>query len=410
MKKIVVILLSSILLVPGLWANQGLEGNKIKIGSFLPLSGFVGFIGKGFQEGISAYVKYFNTELTKNYGGKQLDPIFIDDAFVAEKSVQAVKDLVENRKVFALVGSVGTPGIMANIDYIVKKGIPFIYQGSGATPLYLPPKRNVFPVQPSFIFEGRVMIKFIADVLKKKRIVIVYTNEEYGEGALAGIDEILPSYKRKGIVLLDRIPIARTEMSLSPIINRIKPLNPEVVINYCYGGQAIGLINAARDAGIDTKKVIFITTYVNSDTAFFLKVGDKWNDVIVGAWARPTSGDYYRNFIRAWKQYSGLKTDPTPYNIAGWIAGETFAEGLKRTMKKYGQLTWDNFIKAMETFGEKGGWSDGQAYKLSYKPFNVRDKTCRFPQQYLYFMIGKNRQYEFIKPWKNLEELYIPAY
>lgn len=410
MRRIAVVLFASLLLAPGLWANQGIEGNTIKLGGFMPLSGVVGFIGDGVRIGIATYVKYFNAELSKDFGGKQLDFTALDDAFVAEKAVQAVKDLVENRKVFALMGSVGTPGVVGTFDYIVKKGIPYVYQGSGVTVLYRPPQRNVFPVQPAYIYEGRVMVKFIADFLQKKKIVLIYQNDEAGEGVIAGIEEMLPTYTRKGVVVLDKIPVAMTETDFTSVINRVKNLNPDVVIAFAFGGRAIGIVRTAREAGMDLKKTPFLTTYVNSDPIMFKLAGNLWNDVYVGAWARPTGGDYYKNFMRVWKQYSGQKLDPSPYNIAGWIAAETFVEGLKRTLKKFGNLTWDNYIKAMETFGEKGGWSEGMAYKLAYKPFNAKDPNCRNPQAYLYFIVGVKKEYQMYKKADKLEDLYIPAY
>ncbi|OHD09970.1 MAG: hypothetical protein A2Y41_01100 [Spirochaetes bacterium GWB1_36_13] len=391
-------------------ADQGIEGNTIKIGSFLPLSGALGGIGSGLKVGMETYIKYFNAELSGEVGGKKIDSIFLDDQFVPEKSYQAVKKLVESDKVFALVGAVGTPGISASMDYIVQKGIPFVYQGSGAPVLYAPPKRNVFPVQPSYIFEGRVMVKFIADHLNGKKIFVVYQNDEAGEGVREGIKEILPDYKRKNVTVVKEVPVDRSMTDFSPVATQIKQEQPDAVIVFAFGGLAVGVVKAAREAGIDFQKIKFLTTYVNSDPIWFLMAGNMWNDIYCGAWASPTTGDYYKNFMRVWKQYSGQKKDPSPYNIAGWIAAETFVEGLKRTQKLFGSITWNNFIKAMETFNEKGGWSGGMAYKLAFKPFNANDKTCRFPQEYLYFVVGVKKQYQLYKQAKTLEELFIKAY
>lgn len=406
MKKFLVLSLSVLLLsVTAVFADQGIVGNKIKVGGVLPLSGGAGFIGDGVRIGMETYIRYFNNEL--KYGGKQIEGYFLDDGFVAEKGLAATKELIENKKVFALVGTTGTPGIMAAMDIILKKGLPFVYQGSGVAQLYLPPKRNVFPIQPSFIFEGRIFVKFLADQLGKKRIAVVYRNDEVGEGLLVGLNEILPTYKRKGVSIVEKIPVAATDTDLNPTVVRIKNSNPDAIIIYLYGGQATGFVRSAREAGMDPKNIPMVTTYVNSDPVMFKLAGSSWNDVLCGAWASPTTGDYYKNFMRVWKQYSGLKNDPSPYNIAGWIAMETFVEGLKRVK---GNLTWESYIKAMETFSQGGGWSGGMAYKISYKPFNKNDKTCRFPQAYMYFVKGVKKEYQVYKKAKSLADLFIPAY
>lgn len=391
------------------WAEQGVTKDTIEIGSFLPLSGTVGFIGDNFRKGMETYIKWYNEEVKT--GGKKINATFIDDQFTAEKSVQAAKELVDNKNVFAVVGAVGTPGIVASMDFIVKKGIPFVYQGSGATVLFDPPKRNVFPVQPSFIGEGRVMVKFILDHLKKKRIAVVYQNDEAGSGVLAGIDEIIPVYKRKGVSIIEKIPVSLTDTDFNPVISRLKQANPDAVIVFVYGGKALGIVKSAREAGMDLKKIPFVTTYVNGDPIMFKLGGNMWNDVYAGNWFTPAHSKSYQNFQKAWVKYSGSTQAPSNYSIAGWAAMEVFAEGLKRTISKYGQnITWENYIKSMETFHEKGGWSDGIAYKLSYKPFNAANKSCRYPQSYMYFMLGVDKKYKLYQESADLNNIFIPFY
>jgi len=62
MKKLLT-LMSALLFVftaTFLSADQGIEGNTIKIGSFLPLSGALGGIGSGLKVGMETYIKYEN--------------------------------------------------------------------------------------------------------------------------------------------------------------------------------------------------------------------------------------------------------------------------------------------------------------------------------------------------------------
>ncbi len=410
MKKFLILLFSIILVVPS-WGNE-VKGKTIKIGSFMPLSGPLGFIGNGVKQGMETFIKWYNADI--KVSGYKIKSYIIDDKFEAAQSVAAVKDLVENKKVFALVGAIGTPGILASMEYIGRKGLPFIYQGSGVSQLYNPPKRNVFPVQPSYVGEGRLFIKFISKFLKKKRIVYVYQNDagvsEASEGVLQGMKSILRKFRRKGVKIVGKIPMSRTDNDLSPVANRIKQLKPDAVVVFAFGPAAVSTIKASREAGINLKKIPFITTYVNADPIYFRLAGNLWNDVYVGSWPKPDTGKYFKNFLRVWKKYSRRRRDPSPYNIAGWVAMETFAEGLKRTIKRFGALNSNNFIRAMETFHEKGGWSGGMAYKLSYKKYNKRDLSCRFPQNHEYFLVGKKKRYELYKNAKSLKDLYMPAF
>lgn len=413
MKKIMLTLLALLLVLPVVsGAQQGVQGKKVSVGSFLPMSGPVAFIGRGVREGMDTYIKYFNQEIKT--GGYNFEGFFMDDAFEAAKSISIVRDLSENKKVFAIVGAVGTPGILGSLEFIKRKGIPFVYQGSGVSELYDPPVRNVFPVQPSYVGEGRLFGKFIAEHLKKKKIAYVFQRDagviEAAEGTKKGMNEMIAQYRRQGLRIVGEIPFGRADSDLSPVANRIKQLDPDVVVIFAMGSAAVGIVKSAREAGIDLKKIPFVTTYVNSDPIFFKLAGDMWNDVFIGAWAKPDSGDYFKNFMRVWKKYSGTTRDPSPYNIAGWIAMEVFAEGFNRMIKKFGTANWNNYISAMETFHEGGGWSDGMAYKLAYKKFDPKDKLCRYPQNYQYFIVGVDRKYQLYKKAKNLEDLFMAAY
>lgn len=417
MKKLIIAVLAVVIAVPSLWATQGVSGRTVKIGSYLPLSGPVGFIGQGVKKGMDVYIKWFNAELYRKFGGKKIEITYNDDQFKAEKSVQAAKNLVDGKKVFALVGAVGTPGILASLGYIKQKGIPFVYQGTGVPKLYLPPSRNVFPVQPSYIFEGRIFIKYIADHLKKKKIAFVYQSDagvkEASDGTLIGMKQMLRKYRRKGVKIVASIPFSRGDGNFSPVASRIKDSGADAVVLFAFGGAAVAVVKAAREAGMNLKKLPFVTTYVNSDPIYFTLGGAAWNDVHVAAWAKPPVGSkgrrYARKFARVWRKYSGSRKAASPYNIAGWIAMETFSEGLKRTIKRFGRINWNNYIKAMETFHERGGWSDGMAYRISYKKFNGRPSS-RFPQAYMYFVYGVNKKYKVYTRSRSLNRIFIPAY
>ncbi|PKL15327.1 MAG: hypothetical protein CVV50_00475 [Spirochaetae bacterium HGW-Spirochaetae-6] len=412
MKKIYSVLSSFLFLFPVLsGAQQGIEGKTLKVGSFLPLSGPVAFIGRGVRQGMDTFIKYFNQELKT--GGYTLESYFLDDGYDSVKSLSIVRDLTENKKVFALVGAVGTPGILGSLDYIRRTGMPFVYQGSGVTPLHNPPSRNIFPVQPSYEAEGRVFGNFIVNHLKLQKVVYVFQRDigvvEAAEGALRGLYEMAGRYRGKGLQVVSSIPFSSTDADLSPVVHRIKQLGPDAVVVFAFGEAVLELVKAARQGGMNLKQTPFITTYANSDPIFFRMAGGVWNDIYVGAWVKPAESESYENFVRIWKKHADVSRGPSFYNIAGWMAMEVFAEGLARTVKNFPELNWRNFIAAMETFHEDGGWSGGLSYKLSYTRCNGYDQKCRYPQNYQYFIVGVEGRYQLYKKTANLNELYISA-
>jgi hypothetical protein len=77
--------------------------------------------------------------------GRKIKLIVEDDGFQPSRSIAATKKLIEQDKVFALVGTLGTPGVQATIDYIQSKKVPSIYHGSGISELAFPPKKYFLP-------------------------------------------------------------------------------------------------------------------------------------------------------------------------------------------------------------------------------------------------------------------------
>ncbi len=152
MKKVFLFFLSVIFLMTFIFAEVGITDTEIKIGTFQAMSGPVAVIGQSVANGMKAYFNYVND----NGGiyGRNINLIVADDQFNPAKTTVEVKRLIENDKVFALVGGLGTPGNLAVIDYVNKMKVPYVYQASGSSLLAIPPKKYIFPVQPNYTLEG----------------------------------------------------------------------------------------------------------------------------------------------------------------------------------------------------------------------------------------------------------------
>lgn len=107
MKRLVSILVLLVLAV-SIFAEVGVYSNKVVIGSFQAMSGPYAVIGQEMTKGMKAYFNWIN----KRGGvyGRKIELIVADDQLNPAKTVVEVKRLVEQDKVFALVGGLGTYG------------------------------------------------------------------------------------------------------------------------------------------------------------------------------------------------------------------------------------------------------------------------------------------------------------
>ena len=96
------------LLATSLHAQQG---NVIKLGQSLPLSGPLAELGSEYRDGAQAYLKWINSK--GGIHGRRIELVTLDDGYVVEKSVENAKLLLDKEGVFAFLGMFGSANYTA---------------------------------------------------------------------------------------------------------------------------------------------------------------------------------------------------------------------------------------------------------------------------------------------------------
>ena len=122
-------LLVSILGGPAL-AEDGVSDNKIVFGQVAALTGPAQDLGQGMRQGIQAAFDDANRH--GGISGRTLELKSLDDGYEPEKTIEATKKIIEEDKVFALIGAVGTPTSEASQPIATDAQVPFIGPFTGA--------------------------------------------------------------------------------------------------------------------------------------------------------------------------------------------------------------------------------------------------------------------------------------
>ncbi len=110
-----------------------------------------------------------------------------DDGYDPDRSVAQTLRLIENDKVFALIGAVGTPTAMATIPITSARNVPFIGPFTGAEFLRDLELANVVNIRASYGAEAEAWIKHLTEDRKFTRIGIFYQDDSFGRDGLAGV-------------------------------------------------------------------------------------------------------------------------------------------------------------------------------------------------------------------------------
>ena len=89
------------------FAEDGVSDGKIVFGQVAALQGPARALGQGMRQGILAAFEAANRG--GGIFGRTLELKSLDDGYEPEKTIEATKRLIDEDKVFALVGAVGTP-------------------------------------------------------------------------------------------------------------------------------------------------------------------------------------------------------------------------------------------------------------------------------------------------------------
>lgn len=320
---------------------QGVTDTEVLVGNSAAVSGAYAPVGAPFNGGIEAYFKMINEEGGVN--GRQIKFTHIDDEFDPAKGKAALQTLVNDRKVFAIVGHFGTPVVAATIDDLKEIGIPTVYFATGIRQMYAENAQGgekcIFPVQPIYITEGGIMVSRAVGDFDAKKIGVIYTNDDAGKDMLEGAKK---KAEELGIELVaEQVAAGATDVSAA--VTAIKSADVDFIIGAAIQGTIGTIVKGLAAQGVD-KDVI--TTYVNTANVIAEQVyGDIQGkfDVYSNGWVDLAADD--GKALELYQKWVDPQYADNVYAITGWIAGHYFTEGLKAVGDK--PLTWENYIEAM---------------------------------------------------------------
>lgn len=340
---------------------QGVTETTVTVGNTAAISGAYAPVGAPYNAGIKAYFEKVNE--AGGINGREIKFVHQDDEFDPAKGKAALQSLVEDEKVFALVGHFGTPVVAATLDDIRDYGIPAVYFATGIGQLYNEKaegdERVIFPVQPIYITEGEMMVSRGVGNFSAKKIGIIYTNDDAGKDMLTGAEK---KAEELGVDLVaEQVSAGATDVSAA--VTSVLKEKPDFIIGASIQATFPTIAKALAAQGNEAD---VITSYVNVDASIADQV---WQDiegkfdVLGNGWVDLTSPESVEN-LATMNEWLEADYQSNVYAMTGWIAANFFVEGLTRVGEE--PLTWENYLNAMEEspinnpFGGEIDYTDGK--------------------------------------------------
>jgi len=159
--------------------DDGASASEIKIGHTCPYSGPASAYGVN-GKAIAAYWDMIND--TGGINGRKIKFITLDDGYSPPKTVECIRQLVEQDRVLCTQNTLGTACNTAIHKYMNQKKVPQLFVATGASkwgdPQHFP---WTMGFQPDYHTEGEIYAKHILSTIKDARIGVLMQNDDYGK-------------------------------------------------------------------------------------------------------------------------------------------------------------------------------------------------------------------------------------
>jgi branched-chain amino acid transport system substrate-binding protein len=321
-------------------SNQGVSKAEITIGSIQDLSGPIAGFGKQVRLGMMLRVDEINEQGGIN--GRKLKLFVEDSAYDPKKAVLAAQKLVNQDKIFAMIGHIGTAQNLAAMPVQFEKNVINFFPVTAAREMYEPFHRLKYSFAATYYDQMRTVTPKLVKEKGAKKVCTMYQDDEFGLEVMRGAEDGL---KAAGMTLVEKTSYKRGATDFSSQVQKMQASGCDFVVLGTIIRETIGAIGTARKLG-------YSPTFLGSSAAYTDLIHKLGGPAMNGLYATHTSQHPYLDEadqpIRFWanKYKTKFNEDPTVFSVYGYNAIDAFAAAAR---KAGANLNTDGFIKAMDT-------------------------------------------------------------
>lgn len=238
-RLIAIILVSGMLLGTNAWAVEA-----IKVGAILGITGPAAFLGAPEAKTIQMLAD----EINKRGGikGRKIELIIKDSGASPEKAISFAKQLIEEDKVFAIIGP-STSGESMKVKGIAEDGRTILISCAAAETIVNPVARYVFKSPQN---DRYAAVKIFEQMQKMgiTRIGVLSSNTGFGKGGKEQIEKLAPTF---GIRIVANEVYDKEATDLTAVVTKLKAAKVQAFINWSIEPAQAIVIKNARQIGLN---------------------------------------------------------------------------------------------------------------------------------------------------------------
>lgn len=335
----------------GSGASPGLTDTAITLGVTTPLSGPTAGPGTCTVAGLAAYFGAVNADGGVEFGDGKTRTVEIktyDDVYDPQKALSNFQQMVSDN-VFAVTSGLGTPTNRAFRDAAISQKVPQVLVMTG-DPLFS--NREESPWQLGFVpiyeNEGAAFGELLAESGAQHKVAILYQNDDYGKGYVAGFKEAIGGAANVSVV--GELTYEATDTSVDAQLTQLAASGADVFFNaMSITPLVISSLQKAQQIG--WKPSWFLPSNTSSPTAILQPGGAAaYPGIYTVSFSKaPQSPAFAKDadvvkFLADLKQYGNYPDMPAfPHCMWSYMVGAT----LEEAFKKMTEPTRDSFMTAL---------------------------------------------------------------
>ena len=343
-------------------ATPGITATQIKIGGTFPLTGAASSYAP-IPQAMKAYFSYVNARRgpdgKRGVYGRQIVFNYYDDGYNPVQSVQLTRKLVQEDRVFAVVGSLGTEVNDAIRPYLNSARVPHVLVSTGASHFGTGYRQYPWTIgwQPDYISEGKLYGADIRNNHRNAKIAVLYQNDSYGKDYLYGFKSALGTANARRQIVAEE-PFEVTLPSPQSQLVKLRASGADTLVIFVTPRPTIQTYGIIRALGWNPARI-----YVNSvsatdafmSTAVAASSAATVNGSISAAYLKDPAAPRWNNDATV-RQYKTLMAKYNPrgrvtdgLNLYGFAKAHTFV----RAMYKAGRNpTRAGLMRALRSLNE----------------------------------------------------------
>jgi ABC-type branched-subunit amino acid transport system substrate-binding protein len=325
--------------------NEGISPTEIVIGTHQDLSGPIKVWGVPVSNGMKMAVEEINA--AGGINGRKLKLILEDNGYDPKRAVLASQKMIERDKVFAMVGPMGSPTVLAAQDILFDAGVLQLFPLTAAEFTYRfdpakPQERLKFNNLLPYVESTRAALKYMMEAKNFKKPCLMHQDDEYGKSVLDGFTQQLDAMK---VPAASVTSYKRGASDFSAQVAKMKSDGCDLVVLGTVIRETIGAMSEAKKLGWDV-------TFLGASPTNVLEVPTLGKEAVEGLYAaaafeipyEDTAKGKVKDWLVNYKKMFG--SDANTQAIIGYNSVVTFAHYVNKAGK---DLTGQKVLDALES-------------------------------------------------------------